>query len=145
MSKSNEQEKRSYILKSKSNNWGTPSTIKNRYDGWFDPCPYPRPIWDGLQTEWKEKNFVNPPYDNIGAWAQKSMEEFKNTFYTTDFSSLHGASTEQIIVLHAICVTPKYTYSCLTQSGQKVSFSFLLFSIRGDFQLFFFPVVIFPF
>ena len=77
MSKSNEQEKRSYILKSKSNNWGTPSTIKNRYDGWFDPCPYPRPIWDGLQMEWKEKNFVNPPYDNIGAWAQKSMEEFK--------------------------------------------------------------------
>lgn len=67
----------SYILASKSNNWGTPASLKTRYNGWFDPCPFPLPSWDGLQIEWQDQNFVNPPYNNIAAWAEKSMKEFQ--------------------------------------------------------------------
>ena len=30
----------------------------------FDPCPYKHNIklWDGLEIDWKERNFINPPY-----------------------------------------------------------------------------------
>ena len=27
----------------------------------FDPCPV-NPQWNGLDIDWKEMNFVNPPY-----------------------------------------------------------------------------------
>ena len=62
-----------YIQKSKSNNWGTPKHILEQYKDWFDPCPYPRPTWDGLTVDWLsyEKIFCNPPYDNIKTWAKK--------------------------------------------------------------------------
>jgi len=67
----------SYIKKSKSDNWGTPEKILNNYKDWFDPCPYPLPDWNGLEIDWKERNFVNPPYNNIKEWAKKSMDEYK--------------------------------------------------------------------
>ena len=60
-----------------SQNWGTPFHIKKRFEDYFDPCPFPKPAWDGLKIEWKNKNFVNPPYNEIVKWAQKCCEEFK--------------------------------------------------------------------
>ncbi len=69
-----------YINKSKSNNWGTPTTIKEKYKDWFDPCPFPRACWDALEISWIEQNdkiFVNPPYNNIKPWAKKCVEEQK--------------------------------------------------------------------
>ena len=47
-----------YIKKSKSDNWGTPKHIKNKFTDYFDPCPYKYTV-DGLSIEWKDKNFVN--------------------------------------------------------------------------------------
>ena len=60
----------------KTNDWGTPTFILDQYKGWFDPCPFPRPEWDGLTVNWlsHEKVFCNPPYDNIKAWAKKCYE-----------------------------------------------------------------------
>ena len=49
-----------YISKSKSDNWGTPKDIKEKYKNHFDPCPYDYDV-DGLTIEWRDKNFVNPP------------------------------------------------------------------------------------
>jgi hypothetical protein len=53
----------------------------------FDPCPYPKPDnFDGLDAEWGESNYVNPPFGvvlNKGkkkgatAWARKCIEESK--------------------------------------------------------------------
>ena len=65
-----------YIQKSKTNYWGTPMHLYNQYRGLFDPCPFPKPAWDGLTVNWlsHEKVFCNPPYDNIKAWAQKCYE-----------------------------------------------------------------------
>ena len=67
---------RAYIQKSKTNYWGTPRHILDQYKGWFDPCPFPKPEWDGLTVNWlsHEKVFCNPPYDNIKAWAKKCYE-----------------------------------------------------------------------
>ena len=36
----------------KTNDWGTPTFILDQYKGWFDPCPFPRPEWDGLTVNW---------------------------------------------------------------------------------------------
>ena len=40
----------------------------------FDPCP-PNPTEDGLAIDWKERNYVNPPYDNCAKWMQKAVQE----------------------------------------------------------------------
>lgn len=41
----------------------------------FDPCPYPKPVWDGLTREWGRSNYINPPYSAIEPWMRKSVEE----------------------------------------------------------------------
>lgn len=53
----------------------------------FDPCPYPLPEgFDGLNCEWGQSNYVNPPFGSIvqdgkkkgpAAWARKALNEFK--------------------------------------------------------------------
>lgn len=64
--------------------WRTPPTllaqIQERYGApLFDPCPYPRPSWDGLKIPWKTRNFVNPPYGRgIHKWFEKAIEEISN-------------------------------------------------------------------
>lgn len=42
----------------------------------FDPCPA-NPKFNGLKINWRAINFVNPPYDNIGAWLDKAVNEWK--------------------------------------------------------------------
>ena len=42
----------------------------------FDPCPT-NPQWDGLTIPWKQLNYVNPPYECIGAWLDKAIHEYK--------------------------------------------------------------------
>ena len=68
-----------YINKSLSNNWGTPSKLyeklNSKYNFDFDPCPHPKPSWDGLEVDWKQRNFVNPPYSDIESWAKKCRAE----------------------------------------------------------------------
>ena len=48
--------------------WKTPAKVfdelNNEFNFDFDPCPYKHDItqWDGLQVDWGDRNFVNPPY-----------------------------------------------------------------------------------
>ena len=59
-----------------SNNWGTPPEIYNvlneEFNFTFDPCPLNHNIeeWDGLEIEWRERNYINPPY------SRKLKEQF---------------------------------------------------------------------
>ena len=57
-------------------NWKTPKEIYDYYmrNGFFDPCPY-MSEFDGLEIEWKDKNFVNPPYSKIKQFVDKAIEE----------------------------------------------------------------------
>lgn len=65
----------------KTDNWRTPKEIYSDLDREFsfnfDPCPYPRSDFDGLNIEWKSCNFVNPPYSETGLWVKKAIDEYK--------------------------------------------------------------------
>ena len=65
-----------YIAKSKSDDWSTPKELYKEFSDYFDPCPL-HSSFDGLSIEWKDKNFVNPPYSNLKRWIFKSIEESK--------------------------------------------------------------------
>ena len=60
-------------------NWKTPKKFYEELDKEFnfnfDPCPS-NPKFNGLEIEWRERNFVNPPYGGeIGKWIKKGFEE----------------------------------------------------------------------
>ena len=61
-----------------SDNWATPSALyaKMMKLNYFDPCPLFSKV-DGLEIEWKQKNFVNPPYSKLKEWIIKAIEEHK--------------------------------------------------------------------
>lgn len=60
-------------------NWKTPKAfyekLNEEFNFDFDPCP-PDPQFDGLEIEWGNCNFVNPPYGNIiSKWLEKAVQE----------------------------------------------------------------------
>jgi len=70
--------------------WLTPPDLYAALDAefhfTFDPCPYPLPEgFDGLECEWGERNYVNPPFGSIvhrgrkkgpTAWVRKALAEY---------------------------------------------------------------------
>ena len=61
-------------------NWKTPKAIFEALNSEFhldyDPCPT-SPEVDGLESDWGNINFVNPPYGKeINKWIQKGYAEF---------------------------------------------------------------------
>ncbi len=59
--------------------WKTPRALYQALDAEFcfdyDPCPA-KPIENGLESEWGNINFVNPPYGKeIIKWIQKGYQE----------------------------------------------------------------------
>ena len=69
--------------------WLTPPDLYTELDKEFkfdfDPCPYPKPDdFDGLEIDWKNSNYVNPPFGSImhkgkkkgaTAWVRKAIAE----------------------------------------------------------------------
>jgi len=60
--------------------WLTPpdlyQELKDEFEFDFDPCPYPRPEgFDGLEVEWGDSNYVNPPFKGPTAWVRKAISE----------------------------------------------------------------------
>ena len=43
----------------------------------FDPCPE-NPTFNGLLCNWKQSNFINPPYNQQKAWVVKAYLESLN-------------------------------------------------------------------
>lgn len=66
------------LFSSASDHWVSPKDIYNYYKKlcWYDPCPL-HASFDGLSIDWGYMSYVNPPYSNIGAWVDKSIEEAK--------------------------------------------------------------------
>ena len=63
-------------MKTKKDNWQTPDWIIQHFKNHFDPCPT-NPDFDGLNIDWKNPSFVNPPYSNPLEWIKKAIEETK--------------------------------------------------------------------
>ena len=65
--------------------WGTPlnfyADLNKEFDFNFDPCPlnHDTEKWDGLKIDWKERNFINPPYSRElkEKFVLKAIEESK--------------------------------------------------------------------
>ena len=54
--------------------------VFNKGNKMYDPCPANRPEgFDGLsdECEWKEVNYVNPPYKSVEPWLVRGLEEVK--------------------------------------------------------------------
>lgn len=68
-----------------SDNWKTPQwfydELNKEFNFDFDPCPYSEgePLFDGLAIEWKQRNFINPPYSRQlkEKFVLKALEESK--------------------------------------------------------------------
>lgn len=56
-----------------SDDYKTPKWLMNIFKDWFDPCPIHGK--GGLEIEWKNKTYVNPPYSNPLKWVRKAIEE----------------------------------------------------------------------
>lgn len=98
-----------------SDSRATPSWLMKLFDEWFDPCPLnPNPLIDGLELEWKDKTFVNPPYSNPSKWVYKAIEESKKG--------------KTIVLLMRFDPTTKYfraliDYGChIFYSGERLEF-----------------------
>ena len=63
-------------------NWQTPpqlyAKLNNEFNFDFDPCPI-NPRFNGLNCEWKSRNYINPPYSRKlkEAFIRKAFEESK--------------------------------------------------------------------
>lgn len=60
--------------------WRTPpwllAQVNRRWPIDFDPCPYPKQDWNGLQIPWHGTAWVNPPYGFQPAqWIEKTLDE----------------------------------------------------------------------
>ena len=94
----------------------TPPAIKDKYADRFDPCPHPRPEgFDGLEVDWGEKAFVNPPWRNIRPWVEKAMAQAKK-----------GCCVHMLLAV----VTSTRVFHDLIFPNAKIEF------IRGDVKYF---------
>ena len=71
---------------SNNDHWETPQyvydylekTFFKDHNGYFDPCPL-YSDFDGLNIEWREANYINPPYNSVDKtlFIQKALKESK--------------------------------------------------------------------
>jgi len=70
------------LFTSLNQDWNTPKDfykgLNKRFDFNFDPCPE-NAKFNGILIDWKERNFVNPPYKTKvqNAFVEKAVLEFK--------------------------------------------------------------------
>ncbi len=65
--------------------WATPDEFYNKlneeFNFDFDPCPFQHDLtlWNGLEIEWRSRNYINPPYSRElkEKFINKAVEESK--------------------------------------------------------------------
>jgi len=62
-----------------NDNYATDKRIMEIFNDWFDPCPLSsNPTIDGLEIDWEDKTYINPPYSKPLPWVEKAIEESEN-------------------------------------------------------------------
>lgn len=100
-------------MSSPKNDWATPPDFFQRlnrvFNFNFDPCPLCHDVskWDGLTIDWKERNFINPPYTRTlkEKFIQKCIEEKKKG----NLCVLLIPSYTSTIVFHDV-ILPNFDY-----------------------------------
>ena len=69
------------LFTSARGDWKTPKAVYQTLDAEFgfdfDPCPS-KPTFNGLEIQWGDVNFVNPPYGReIGKWISKAYSQYR--------------------------------------------------------------------
>jgi hypothetical protein len=68
----------------------------------FDPCPYPRPPWDGLTIPWPDRTFINPPftgdYGSKTAFVRKAIAENQLGKTISGVISSHGGNVINLLL-----------------------------------------------
>jgi hypothetical protein len=69
---------RSVHFSSLTDHWKTPQSVYDKLNEEFDFNDDPCPIngQGGLDREWGDRTFVNPPYSELKAWCKKAYEEY---------------------------------------------------------------------
>lgn len=57
-----------------NDHYPTPNWLMDVFRSWFDPCPLNEST-NGLNVEWINFTYVNPPYSNPLPWVEKAIEE----------------------------------------------------------------------
>ena len=65
-------------LSHKTDDWKTPTSLYKKFMdlNYYDPCPFQSKD-NNLLIDWKDKNFVNPPYSKLKIWVNKCIEQHK--------------------------------------------------------------------
>lgn len=62
----------------KSDQFPTDYWLYTVFEDWFDPCPLDEnPSINGLEIEWYDRTYINPPYSNPLPWVRKAIETSK--------------------------------------------------------------------
>ena len=114
-----------------SDNWATPDWLFNELDAEFkfdfDPCPINHDMsWDGLDVEWGNSNFVNPPY------SRKLKEAFiRKAFYEWD----HNGKT--CVILLPVSTSTKIFHECIYSYAEirfiKGRVNFVGYNTKGEY------------
>jgi len=100
--------------------WGTPPSfladLKKRFSLTdFDPCPLdwsPDTHPDGLQIDWEDGTFVNPPFSKTGKFMKKASEE-------------HAKGKLVVVLTNAITDTVWFHDLCYNREAEGVSIEFI--------------------
>ena len=88
------------IKTKESDQFPTDAFLMNVFEDWFDPCPLnSNPTINGLEIEWEDKTYVNPPYSSPKEWVIKAIGEHKKGKRIVMLLK-HDSSTEWYRLLH---------------------------------------------
>jgi len=64
-----------------NDNYATDDKLMEVFGSWFDPCPLnDNPDFNGLEIDWEDQTYVNPPYSKPLPWVLKAIEENKKGY-----------------------------------------------------------------
>ncbi len=96
--------------------WATPpyfyEQLNKIYNFNFDPCPFNHNIenWDGLHIDWKERNYINPPY------SQKLKEAF------VEKALLESLNGNLCVMLLPVSTSTKLFHNIILPNATKIEF-----------------------